>query len=460
MNRIIYNDPAHASVEMKAKAVLFARSCVALSLAAALTACGGGGGASTTATTASVATYSVGGTVSGLTSDGLEIANGLSTLAIGSGASSFTFATKVAQSGSYSVAVHTQPSTRDQLCAVTSGSGTMGAANVTNVAVACRATAWSVSTLAGTFNGPSGMAVDAGGNIYVAECNSNSIRKIAFTGAVTTLGTGTAGFSDNNDGSLATFDCPMDVAVDAGGNLYVADAGNNIIRKITSAGAVSTFAGTGGGAGGSVDGNGTVASFNFPAGIAVDGYGTVYVADTLNNIIRKITSSRDVTTIAGTALVTGSNNGFGGAAEFNYPNGIAVDLSGNVYVADANNHIIRQLSIAMGGAWDVTTRAGTAGSSGSLDGTILATFATPNHLAVDANSNIYVSDGGGNNTIRKISSSGVVTTLAGTAGTSGSLDAIGSTASFNSPQGIAVDVNGNLYIADYTNNKIRKIIAQ
>ena len=209
------------------------------------------------------------------------------------------------------------------------------------------------------------MAVDGSGNVYVADTDNNTIRKITPAGVVTTLA-GTAGVPGSADGtgSAAQFNYPGGVAVDGSGNVYVADIDNNTIRKITPAGVVTTLAGTAG-VHGSADGTGSAAQFYDPHGVAVDGSGNVYVADTDNNTIRKITPAGVVTTLAGTAGVYGSADGTGSAAQFNYPAGVAVDGSGNVYVADTYNDTIRQITPA----GVVTTLAGTAGMPGSADGT-------------------------------------------------------------------------------------------
>ena len=307
---------------------------------------------------------------------------------------------------------------------------------------------------AALFNYPNGVAVDATGNVYIADESNHTIRKITSGGVVTTLA-GTAGSSGSTDGtgSAARFASPAGVAADVEGNVYVADRANHSIRKITSGGVVTTLAGSSAGDTGSSDGTGSDARFWSPRSVAVDvEQGTVYVADTANHTIRKITPGGVVTTLAGSAGSLGSTDGTGSAARFYQPRGVAVDVAGNVYVADWLNHTIRK--ITFDGV--VTTLAGTAGSSGSTDGTgSAARFNRPLGVAVDAADNVYVTDGS-NHTIRKITSGGVVTTLGGTAGSTGSTDGIGSAAQFDSPAGVAVDAAGNLYVADQSNHTIRK----
>ncbi len=301
---------------------------------------------------------------------------------------------------------------------------------------------------AASFNSPAGVAVDLAGNVYVADTGNHKIRKITTVGVVTTLaGSGVSGSADGT-GTAASFSYPNGVAVDLAGNVYVADSGNTIIRKITTAGLVTTLAGSG--TVGSADGTGTSANFYLPEGVSVDSAGNVYVADTYNNKIRKITAAGIVTTLAGSG-VSGSTDGTGTASRFNWPWGVTVDSAGNVYVGDKDNHIIRKITTA----GVVTTLAG-SGVSGSADGTgIAASFYYPYGVAVDSADNVYVADSS-NHKIRKISAAGVVTTLAGS-GSLGSADGTGATASFNSPYGVTVDSAGNTYVSDVHNNKIRKI---
>ena len=299
------------------------------------------------------------------------------------------------------------------------------------------------------FQGPKGVAVDGARNVCIADSENAVIRKIAPGGVVTTFA-GTAGAMGTADGTgaAARFNVPVGIAVDGSGIIYVADY-NGTIRKITPSGMVTTLAGTAG-VYGNADGIGAAAQFDTPSGVAVDGAGNVYVADTDNSTIRKITPGGMVTTIAGGAHTLYAD-GVGAAAGFYYPTGVAVDGAGNVYVADTENSVIRK--ITPDGV--VTTFAGTAGRVGSADGIgAIARFNFPSRIAVDGNGNLFVTDEL-NSTIRKITPDAVVTTLAGTPGTGGSGDGVGAAAQFSNPEGIAVDGNGNVYVADWSASTIR-----
>lgn len=294
-----------------------------------------------------------------------------------------------------------------------------------------------------SFSSPQGTAVDAQGNVYVSDSFNHVIRKITAAGVVSTFaGTGELGF---NGGTTATakFYSPQGIAVDAANNIYVADQGNNAIYKITQAGAVTILAGNG--TAGATNGTGTAATFNAPQGLAADAQGSVYVADRNNHRIRKITPAGLVATMAGTGAAS-YVNGEGASATFNRPTGVAVDAQGNVYVADQNNYAIRKITSA--GA--VSTFVGSSLIANLLN--------TPAGIALDAQNNLYITDQSGR--ILKITNTNVLYTLAGKANTSGFLDGTKTTALFSSPVGIAVDANKNLYVADYNNNRIRKVVVQ
>ena len=313
-----------------------------------------------------------------------------------------------------------------------------------------------VTTLAGPaeFYFPEGVAVDSSGNVYVADTHNLTICKVTPAGVVTTLA-GLAGYTGSTDGtgSSARFYFPYGVAVDYGSNVYVTDTYNDTVRKVTPAGVVTTLAGLAGIAG-SADGTGSAARFSLPQGVAVDSAGNVYVADTDNSTIRKATPTGVVTTLAGQAATLGSADGTRSAAQFNAPSGVAVDSAGNVYVADSVNATIRKVTAA----GVVTTLAGLAGTVGSADGTgSVARFYYPGGVALDTAGNVYVADTD-NSTIRQVTPAGVVTTLAGLAGNSGSADGIGSAARFGYPFGVAVDSAGNVYVADTSNHTIRKVM--
>jgi sugar lactone lactonase YvrE len=306
------------------------------------------------------------------------------------------------------------------------------------------------------FNDPFGVAIDATGNTYVVDYDSDTVRKITAAGVVSTFAgmPGQPGSADGT-GSAARFRSPKGIAVDTSGNVYVADTGNDTIRKITPAGIVTTLAGTAGVVG-SADGTQGAAQFNGPQGIGTDHTGNVYVADSFNDVIREITQAGVVTTLAGLAGTCGSTDGTGSAARFCQPFGLATDSTGNIYVADSGNDTIREVT----SAGVVSTIAGMPQTVGSADGTgANASFDLPSGLAVDNAGNIYVADTG-NATVRMITAGGVVSTLAGTAGTRGYDDATGSAALFRGGQGPAVDSQGNVYLADNNNLTIRKITPQ
>lgn len=404
--------------------------------------------------------HSLGGSISGLSTSGLVLVNGTDTLTIDAGATQFLMAQAVASGTSYDLTVQTQPtgmnctvsdgsgkmgssdvssiaitcSSLGPLVSTLAGSGTAGAAD-------------GVGTAA-SFNHPAGVAMDSSGNLYVADYQGNKIRKIATDGTVTTLaGSGTEGWSDGV-GTNAEFGLPMGVAVDASGNVYVAEYGHNKVRKITADGTVTTLAGSGNA--GSVDGVGTAASFAGPGGIAVDSEGNVYVSEYVGQRIRKITADGTVTTLAGNGA-TGSTDGAGAAATFSYPMGMALSSDGSLYVADSVSNKIRKVTLD----GTVTTLAGSGGLGSSDGGALTATFHNPRGVATDSSGNVYVTDADGN-LVRKISSDGTVSTYAGS-GNSGATNGYGTSASFAFPWGLTSSSDGTLYVGDCDGNSIRKL---
>lgn len=332
------------------------------------------------------------------------------------------------------------------------------------------------------FTFPSDIAIDRQGNFYIADGgddvsspqSNNTIRKISKDGQVTTLA-GLAGAfgSSNGQGSIARFNYPKGVAVDLAGNVYVADTGNHIIRKITPKGLVSTYAGSAGESG-SVDGKAELARFNFPKDVAVDHAGNVYVADTNNNTIRKITTFGKVSTFAGKTDEYDIIDGEGSLARFKNPVKLVIDLSNNLYVADGN--FIRK--ITSNGV--VSTILASKNIDNNTDGSFENNSENPaekntenkannvvekirfdglSGIAVDKKGNIFVTDSG--TAVRKITPTGEVTTFAGSLlgyyHSIGSNDGVGTDAKFSQPKGMAIDNAGTLYLADSGNHTIRQI---
>lgn len=248
------------------------------------------------------------------------------------------------------------------------------------------------------------------------------------------------------------FNAPGGMAIDGSGNTYLANSGEHTICKIQPNGDVTVLAGAPGQPG-HVDATGATARFTWPTGLAIDGSGTLYVADG-NNTIRVVSPSGVVTTLAGSAGLSGTTNGTGGAARFgSLLQGLTWDGSGNLLVADTYNHTIRMITTS----GVVTTVAGLPGQLGATNGTLaVATFNQPSGVAVDAAGTLYVSDYG-NSVIRAISTGGTVSTFAGIVGTPGSVDGAATTATFNGPSGIVMDGTGRLFVADTLGHIIRKV---
>lgn len=332
--------------------------------------------------------------------------------------------------------------------------------NVTDVDESVPSANYTVSTFAGStqglldgqgtaalFDNPNGVAVDAAGNVYVADSGNRRIRKIDPNGNVTTIAGSGGSVITDGQGINASFSFPRALAINSGGTIFVSDA--NAIRAIDGSQNVTTLAGNG--STGFIDGQNLAARFRSNLGIAVDGSGNIIVADERNQRIRKIDLAGNVTTIAGSSQ--GRADGNGAAATFRNPSDIAVDANGNIFVVDNSNDLIRKIDPN----GNVTTIAGNSRGFADGQGTN-AKFNLPNGITIDANGNLYVTDTN-NIAIRRIDPSGSVITIAGGNLTGvGTTDGAGNVAQFDLAKGIAVDANGVIYVADPRNHRIRKIV--
>lgn len=294
--------------------------------------------------------------------------------------------------------------------------------------------------MAAEFDQPGGLTRNVNGNFYLGDTSNNSIRKVTPSGVVTTVaGMGSsAGFGDGT-GSAAYFDRPSGVATDPSGNVYVVDAYNNSIRKVTPGGVVTTFAGSVNNAPGNVDGQGAAASFYYPAGIASDHSGNLYVSNGISNTIRKIAPDATVTTLAGTAGVNGTQDGTGPAAQFTAVGDLTTDAAGNVYVIDGADKVsIRKVTPA------------------GVVSTIATGLASPSGIAVSSNGTVYFTDGD-LYTLNKLNPDGTATIVAGSEYASGHQDGTGTAAVFRTPYSLAIDAQDNLYVADMWDGTIRKV---
>jgi len=308
---------------------------------------------------------------------------------------------------------------------------------------------------------PEDVTIDSVGNLYIADSYNKRVRKVDSSGIITTIA-GNGSLDYTGDGGLATeasFRLIKGIVIDSAGNLYIADSSSNTIRKVDSAGIITTIAGHDGSSGYSGDGGlATEAVLNSPTGVSVDSLGNLYIADTNNHCIRKVDTAGIITTIAGHDGSSGysGDGGLAREAVLNSPIGVSVDSLGNLYIADRNNHCIRKVDTA----GIITTIAGHDGSSGySGDGGLAreAVLDSPQGVSVDSLGNLYIADTN-NHCIRKVDSAGIITTIAGNGSSGYSGDGgLAINASLFSPRGISVDGTGNLYISDYNNGSIRKV---
>ena len=307
---------------------------------------------------------------------------------------------------------------------------------------------------------PVGVAVDGAGNLYIADGDSNRIRKVDAAGAITTVaGDGTRGYGgDGGPAVAAQLDRPQGVALDGAGNLYIADYGNHRIRKVDAAGAITTVAGDGTRGFGGDGGPAVAARLYLPTGVALDGAGNLYIAERGNSRIRKVDAAGVITTVAGDETIGyGGDGGPATAAQLYYPDGVAVDGAGNLYIADRVNDRIRKVDAA--GVISTVAGSGTNGFSGDGGAAVAAQLNFPSGVALDGAGNLYIADTF-NNRIRKVDAAGVISTVAGTGrGGYGGDGGPATAAQLGGPEGVAVDGAGNLYIADSDNHRIRKVDA-
>ena len=307
------------------------------------------------------------------------------------------------------------------------------------------------------FNSPQGVAVDTAGNFYISDTGNNVVRKVSSNGTISNFaGNGTAGFGgDGNAATGAQLNAPQGIAVDSAGNVYIADTGNSRVRKV-SGGNISTIAGSGTVGFGGDGASATAAALNSPTAVAVDSAGNVYIADFGNNVVRKVAGGT-ISTVAGNGRQGYSGDGGPGTqAQLNGPQGVAVDNAGNVYIADTLNSRIRMVS---GSNIRTVAGIGIVGYAGDGGPAVQAQLAGPTGLAVDAAGSIYVSNGSSN--VRKIYPNGPIATIAGANSLGYSGDGgLAINATFNGALGLAVDANGNVYVADSGNNAIRLLQPQ
>jgi sugar lactone lactonase YvrE len=314
------------------------------------------------------------------------------------------------------------------------------------------------SAVSAQFDRPLGVVVDSVGNLYIADANNHRVRKVTTDGKISTFaGTGSPGKGgDGGPAVSAQLNYPREVVVDSVGNLYIADANNHRVRKVTADGKISVFAGTGTAGSGGDNGLATAAQLNGPFGLAVDSAGNLYIAEYYNHRVRKVTTDGKISTFAGTGSPgKGGDGGPAGSAQLNCPIAVAVDDADGLYIADHANHRVRK--VTADGKISTIAGTGTAGSGGDGGTATSAQLNLPMGLVVDSTGVLYISEWNGHR-VRKVTADGKISTAAGTgAPGSGGDSGPATSAQLNNPSGLAVDCVDTLYIADWANNLVRKV---
>ena len=307
-------------------------------------------------------------------------------------------------------------------------------------------------------NGPIGVTFDAVGNMYIADYNNHCIRKVNVSGIISTVaGIGTSGY--NGDGGQATsakLYNPISVTFDASGNMYIADEINYRVRKVDGSGIITTVVGFGASGYTGDGGQATLAGLNYPTGVAFDPIGNLYLTDYWNRSVRMVNASGIISKAAGTgALGSSGDGGPATSATFNTPTAITFDAVGNLYIADNQANCVRKVNTS--GIITTIAGNGTAGFSGDGGAATSAKLNLPEGVAVDGSGNVYIADAN-NNRIRRVSTTGIITTIIGNgaAGFSGD-GGLATLAELNYPASLAFDASGNLYIADASNSRIRMV---
>lgn len=310
---------------------------------------------------------------------------------------------------------------------------------------------------------PAGVAVDGVGNVYFTELRWGRLRKVAPDGTITTLaGTGNPGYSgDGGPATAARLNQPQGVAVDAAGNVYVADTGNHRIRKVTPGGTIVTVAGAGTAGSSGNGGPATSALLNRPSDVAVDAAGNLLIADTSNHQIRKVTPGGTISRFAGLTVGFAGDGGTASSARFNAPNGVSVDPNGNVLVADTKNQRIRRITpagiVSTVAGNGFTSPSGDGGFAGDGGAATAARLNNPADVVGDAAGNVYIADHG-NSRVRRVTPAGTIATVAGNGSTTYAGDGLPATeAALSTAEGFDVGPDGSLYIADLAHHRVRRV---